>query len=166
MTAVLTTAVSLIAGIPLLAGIGMIVYSLNAQKRARHLRSVGVPASGVVVDNQMTSWSEGRVTFSPVITFQTAEGRELTVVSQQSSHRSYVKGSPVELRYDPERPEKVILDREGAGPWILMAMGAVFILFALVVAGVALAAGSQALPGFETGPDLAPDPGFEELPTE
>jgi hypothetical protein len=101
------------------------------------LREEGRETTGTVVDNQMESRGSGdnrHLVFRPVVRFWTQEGREVTAIGPNVSHRSFIKDSSVSLRYHPERPEQVEITQgqgKGSGGWGMIVGG-------LVVAVVAV----------------------------
>jgi len=125
-----------IAAIPVLVGTAIAVAGLVRVGRERRLREAGIPVTGVIVDNQMESGTSGRVSFAPVVSFRTADGREIKAVASQRSGRSYLTGTPVELRYDPDRPDRVLVDAPGAGARTAVAVGAAFAVFGLFIGAV------------------------------
>lgn len=125
-----------IAGLPVLVGLAMAAVGLRRLARERRLRDTGVRASGVIVDNRMESGTDRQLVFSPVVQFQTTDGRSLTVPARQRSRRSYVVGTPVGLVYDPARPEDLVVDASGAGARAYVAAGVGFAIFGLVIGAV------------------------------
>ncbi|WP_143162591.1 DUF3592 domain-containing protein [Couchioplanes caeruleus] len=66
----------LIVGIPALTGVGLLVAGARRWSRLRALASSGHRAVAQVVDNQMESWSDGRTSYRPVVTFRTDMGQD------------------------------------------------------------------------------------------
>jgi len=95
--------------------VGGVVMALRARRRSREaarLRTEGRQATGVVVDNQVQSRHERRMTFAPIVRFE-AEGREVVVVGDQRWNRSFVTGRPAQVVYDPAAPDRAHVRAEG-----------------------------------------------------
>ena len=119
--------VGLLTLLPLALGIGLIVYGISRGQKARQLERTGERVQGVVVDNQMESRAQGRVTFRPVVRFRTTAGVETTAVAEQPSYRSHVVGTSVPVVYYPADPSRASLIGRGSGATGLIAMGVIVI---------------------------------------
>jgi hypothetical protein len=130
----LFTALPMLAGLlPLAVGLAIVISAVVRLRRNRRLRTVGIPVTATVVDNQVISGTEGRVSFAPVLTYRTREGREIKTAGSNRSHKSYIAGSAIEIQYDPDRPDRVLVPGESAVPYLALVLGLVFVLFGTVV---------------------------------
>lgn len=120
----------IVAAFPFVIGLGMAGYGLVLWLRIQDLRQRG-QTSGIVVDNQITSYAEGRLRFRPVVRFHDRAGREVTFVGAAGRNRSYVKGSRVVVVYDPANPRRAAVGTGGTALTYLVA--------GLVFAGVGVA---------------------------
>src|SRR5689334_1559575 len=95
--------------LPAGAGLTMIIIGLRHWNRARRLTATGERALATVVDNQIVSHSQGRVSFLPVVTFRTQTGREIrTVLTDQRGNQSHLTGSQQTVAFDPEQPDRPV----------------------------------------------------------
>jgi hypothetical protein len=139
--------IAIVVGVPALLGIVLVVFGVRGVRKRQALTAVAVPATATVVDNQVVSHTEGRIGFRPVVTFHTREGRELKVVAQEEASASYIAGTPLQVLYDPARPELVIVPGRSGSAVFLVVFGGVFIAFA-VFAGLVAAVMASALRSF------------------
>jgi len=123
--------VVLLTLLPLAVGIGLIVYGLSRGQKARQLERTGERVQGVVVDNQMESRTQGRITFRPIVRFRTLAGVETTAVAEQPSFRSHVVGTSVPVVYDPADPSRASVLGRGSGASGLVVMGVIVIVIGL-----------------------------------
>jgi hypothetical protein len=93
-------------------GIRMTVRSRRRSRDASRLQREGRKVTGVVIDNQVHSRHEHRMTFAPVVRFE-ADGRDVVVVGEQRWNRSFVTGRPAEVLYDPAAPDRAHVRAEG-----------------------------------------------------
>src|SRR5690349_4396574 len=91
----------LLCGVLVVGGLAAVVRGLRRRTAARRLLGAGVATRGVIVDNQLTSLSEGQVLFSPVVTFAGPDGAQVRTALEVRSSTSYVVGSGIDLTYDP-----------------------------------------------------------------
>ena len=125
--------------------VGGIVMTVRARRRsadATRLRTEGRKATGVVIDNQVHSHHEHRMTFAPVVRFE-ADGREVVVVGDQRWNRSFVTGRPAEVLYDPAAPDRAHVRAEGGSVFgggtsgvFLAVFGIAFLVLVAVMANV------------------------------
>jgi len=142
-----------ICGFAVLVGTAMVVGSLRSAARARSLSRTGSRVTATVVDNQTHSHGDHGLTFSPVVRFRDARGRERVQAVGDQQTSSAVVGTSLEVLYDPERDDRVqVATGRGAGPVTGLVFGLVFLAF-----------GAGAWFGFRvlTGPDdTDPGPAF------
>ncbi|NUT35895.1 MAG: DUF3592 domain-containing protein [Hamadaea sp.] len=116
-------------------GLSLLIGAVRRMRRAAALRSTGQQADATVVDNQMRSrGNTSRLVFHPVVRFRALDGREVTAVGPVASLRSYIAGTPVRVRYDPQAPDRIeIMDGPGAGSGAAgqLAAGIVVIVLAI-----------------------------------
>ena len=143
------TAFALILLLVALLGVAVVAggvrTALRSRRRARdaaRLRTEGRRATGVVVDSQVHSHHEHRMTFAPVVRFE-ADGRDVVVVGDQRWNRSFIPGRPAEVLYDPAAPDRAHVRAEGgsvfgdgAGGVFVAAVGVAFLVLGAVLAGV------------------------------
>ncbi|MFC3385494.1 DUF3592 domain-containing protein [Couchioplanes azureus] len=123
----------LIVGIPALTGVGLLVAGARRWSRLRALAGSGQRTVARVVDNQLESWSDGRTSYRPVVTFRTGTGQEVrTVLGDLASFRSHLAGTEIEVFYDPANPSEAAPTRKGGqGVVLYLVFGVVFLVFAL-----------------------------------
>ena len=136
---------AIIALIGVAVVVGGVVMTVRARRRSAdrtRLRTEGRKATGVVVDNQVHSHHEHRMTFAPVVRFE-ADGREVVVVGDQRWNRSFVTGRPAEVLYDPAAPDRAHVRAEGGsvfgngtGGVFLALFGVAFLVLVAVMANV------------------------------
>jgi hypothetical protein len=128
-----------VTGVPALVGAALMVVAVGRWRKLRALGASGQHATARVVDNQVESWSGGRMTFRPVVTFRTGAGREVTaVLADLGGYRSHVVGTEIDVRYDPQRPTEAAPARTGhAGLVIALLFGLVFLAFSVCAYQVA-----------------------------
>ncbi|GAA1804102.1 hypothetical protein GCM10009682_27310 [Luedemannella flava] len=155
-------------GLMALGGLALAGWGVWRTARSRRLAADGRTATGVIVDNQVTSHSGehgASLTFAPVIEYRTELGQQVTAVGPVGLRRSFIKGTQVQVRYDPAKPEQIeLLSGPGRGSGgvvaivigLLMAVAAV--VFLSFVIAMAAAATGPGVPQFE----LDPDPGYTE----
>ncbi|MEU0525932.1 DUF3592 domain-containing protein [Streptomyces niveus] len=121
------------------AGVGAAVFVIGfvGLRRSFALRRDGVRAEGRVVRLKTTSSGQGGSIHRPVVGWVTADGRRMEVESPYG--RSWVgrfrPGSPVRIRYDPLRPERMRIDGYGHGVQVMfMLVGTAFMAGGLSVA--------------------------------
>lgn len=149
------TIAMIVTALPVLLGLNTIRRGMVLRRRSADLVRVGRQVSAVVVDNQMESRSEGRMTFRPVVRFQPATGPEVTVVAGEGSERSFLVGSPLQVVYDPADPAKVALAgvRAGRGH---VSVGILFVIMGLLAMAGFYAILSHAGPLVSTGDEFPP----------
>jgi hypothetical protein len=109
MTTVVLALITIVAAATLVGVLWSIVHALRAESASARLRRDGVPASGTVVDNTMTSTTQRRLVFSPVVEFRTRSGEQVAAAAQQAAATSWARGATVEVRYDQADPERFVL---------------------------------------------------------
>ena len=114
MTPAVLALLTLLAAATLVGVLWSIVRALRSESQNARLRRDGVSASGVVVDNTMTSTAQRRLVFFPVVESRTVFGHQVTAAAQQSAASSWPKGAGVGVRYDPDEPSRFAL--AGAPP--------------------------------------------------
>lgn len=140
--------VRLIFGIFAVVGLGLLIGGVVSFQHTRRFLATAVSVPGVVTENV---WREERSnnrttwTFYPRIRFRTADGQEISFISNSgSSPPSYRVNEPVTILYDPQQPYHAYIQSFSALwllPTILCGLGAVFCSFGLVaVAWAALTA--------------------------
>jgi hypothetical protein len=89
------------------------------------------------VDHASSRSSDGDVTYSPVISFQTPDGQTIEFKSQSgSSSRWPAVGQTVEILYDPRNPQQAEINSFSSlwiAPLILSALGAAFFIIGTIV---------------------------------
>jgi hypothetical protein len=122
----------LIGVLPLLAGVAIVAVGAVRLRRNRRLRKVGISVTATVVDNQLIGGTEGRLMFAPVIVYRTREGREIKTAASHQSYKSYIAGSAIEVLYDPDQPDRVLVPGQSSGPYVAIVFGLVFVGFGIV----------------------------------
>lgn len=172
-----------IAGVAALAAVTVVVRSMRRGALVRELTRSGTRAEGVVVDNQLHSHAPtrtttpdgfshstgGGMTFSPVVRFTDSTGHERVVVGDEEASDSWVEGTALEVLYDPDRPDRVVVDPDSTGVGGTVVAAVLFLAFAVaVVVGVGATVGWS---GDPSAPDLLgpggqqfPGDGFGDLP--
>lgn len=115
---------AVVATCTIVPGLLLAGYGLALWLRIRNLRQRGF-TSGVVVDNEVTSYAQGRMRFRPVVRFRTGTGRNVTFVGAQGRNRSYIAGSPIVVVYDPDNPLRAAIGTGGAAMTYLIAGSAI-----------------------------------------
>lgn len=88
-----------------LIGLGMLAGSLYWAFNTKTFLETAHSANGTVTDLIARRNSEGGRTYAPEFSFETAQGRKVTVVSSSSSNpAAYDRGEMVEVLYLPEQP--------------------------------------------------------------
>jgi hypothetical protein len=123
--------VGLITLVPLGFGIGLVGYGIVKGRRARQLEQGGERVHGLVVDNQMESRTQGRITFRPVVRFRTLAGVDITAVTEQPSYRSHVVGTTVPVVYNPASPSRASVVGRSSGATGLIVVGVLVIAFSV-----------------------------------
>lgn len=120
----------------------VLVRGLRHRQLRRRLLSSGTRTSATVVDNEMTSYGGrgsggGSMSFRPVVRYRTLDGRELTRPVGIGAHRSWGRGTEVEVVYDSADPSRVALvDDRGSlasivGPVLVLLFFLGFVFFVL-----------------------------------
>lgn len=98
----------LVVGVPALAGVSMIFFAVRRWLRVRELTASGRPATARIVDNQVESGANGRMSFRPVVEFRTESGQQVTaVVGDLTGFRSHLVGTEIAVFYDAQTPTDV-----------------------------------------------------------
>ncbi|GLY07143.1 hypothetical protein Acsp01_75220 [Actinoplanes sp. NBRC 101535] len=139
--------------VPAGVGVAMLAAVVLRVSRARRLAASGQRAKAVVVDNRQRSWSEGRLTFAPVVQFVTPSGAEVrTVLDDMEGNVSHVAGTVFEIVYDPARPEAALrATPTGGRVATTVVFGLLFLGFAAFVLCFfgPLLLGSSIIPGLD-----------------
>ncbi len=109
-------------GLMALAG-GFLLAGAILLLRARSFLARSVRTTGIVLDVS-THWHEGTTTYRPRVGYTDIDGVERqgkTPIS--ASNYDFAPGSEVEIRYDPARPERVVL----VGSWLLFVLPIIFL---------------------------------------
>lgn len=121
------------------AVVGAVVFGIGfvGLWRSLALWRVGVRASGQVVRLETSYNGQGGRIHRPVVGWVTDDGRHMEVESTYG--RSWVggfrPGTPVRIRYDPRRPERMRIDGYGHGVQVVfMLVGAAFMAGGISVA--------------------------------
>ncbi|GAA2574133.1 hypothetical protein GCM10010435_56780 [Winogradskya consettensis] len=120
--------------LPVLAGAAMIFFGIRSWFRARRLAEIGTHVTATVVDNQEHSNSDGQITYYPVVTFRTTDGREIkTALNSSPSNTSHLTDKPIGIIYDPADPDHASTPGNRiAGTIVMIIFGLLFIGFGLV----------------------------------
>lgn len=126
----------LVGGILLLVGIGFLLQAFRADRAvARWSRAKGVVSQA----SQGHLTDDGRRWWNLQVAYRTDTGEEVSSsVKQISGNADVLTGAPVDVWYDPQRPERCHVALDGNTPgssWFSYAFGAVF-----AVAGAAVLA--------------------------
>ncbi len=119
----------------LFVGIGLVFGGLAwfflAQTR-RFLRTA-VDATGTIIDLIESSGSEGGTTYSAVVRFQTADGREIQwTESMASNPPPGQRGDTLGMKYDPENPQRARIAK-ASRLWFMPALfGGLGVLFFII----------------------------------
>ncbi|MFJ2770293.1 DUF3592 domain-containing protein [Streptomyces sp. NPDC087300] len=115
-------------------GLGALTGVLLVRDRLR-LGHEGVVVHGFIAGSRETGRAQGDQLYAPEVRFTTREGRDVTHLTMDRSHRPWQAGRPVVVRYRPDKPEDVVIgDHVPVAGWFLITC-----LF--VVIGVAGASG-------------------------
>lgn len=95
-------------------GVALLVGLASSARRTRAASSWAKVAA-VVVDNQTHSYTDQRLSFSPVVRYRDAGGTERTAAAQDTSSSSWVLGTDVEVLVDPNQIGTVLLAGPRAG---------------------------------------------------
>ena len=113
----------------LFVGVGVIIAGSAAYQairgvrkvaRSAELRSAGRDEMATIVDNQLHSNRGSNhhsyMTFRPVLRYRISGDREVTAVGSKASRSSFIVGTSVPIRYNPNDPTHVeITSGHGAG---------------------------------------------------
>ncbi|GGN75112.1 hypothetical protein GCM10010112_46010 [Actinoplanes lobatus] len=155
---------ALVVGVPALVGTGLIFAAARRWTKLRTLTASGRQTTARVVDNQLESWSDGRTSFRPVVTFQTDSGQEVTTaLDDLDGFRSHIIGTEVPVIYDPLKPSDATPAHKNGGRLVTtVVFGVLFLAFAIGAYSVV----STVLDGFgDFGSSVdsvdVSDPGFD-----
>jgi hypothetical protein len=126
-------------------GVLMIFRGFAALGRSRQLADSGQQTTATIVDTQMTShratgnqqmgtYSSSYMTFKPVVQYRTQMGQVVTAVGPTSTRTSFVKGTTVPIRYNPDDPSQIELLSgmgRGSGGVARIAVGIFFVVFVI-----------------------------------
>jgi hypothetical protein len=96
----------------------------------RAIQTAGAPVLATVVDNQFVGGGQ-TMRFSPVLSFVTADGREITAAAKAVGYRSFLPGTTMPIRYDPANPSEVIIDGESRSPMVWVVAGGIIVALSL-----------------------------------
>ncbi len=124
-------------------GIGLMFGGYALFKDMNNLSGIAMVAQGEIVGSNSRSSSEGGYTYYPVVAFKALDGRKYTFEGKTgSSPPMFDVGDKVMVLYDPDRPEKAIIDH-GWLNWLpslgLMLLGALMVFWALRLSTGAIA---------------------------
>ncbi|MBW6439232.1 DUF3592 domain-containing protein [Actinoplanes hulinensis] len=124
---------ALFVGVPALVGAALIVAATRRWTRLSSLTASGRQTTARVVDNQLESWSDGRTSFRPVVTFQTDSGQEVTTaLADLDGFRSHIIGTEVPVVYDPQKPSDATPAHKSGGRLVTtVVVGVLFLAFAI-----------------------------------
>jgi hypothetical protein len=127
--------VYLFAGLICVVGPGLLlIAAVTGVERALFLHSAAT-AEGAIIAMRETPQSAGktRKSFSPIFQFKAANGRSYTVTSNIAERpTSWRLGGPVQVLYQPDRPENAHID-SFAQLWMLqMVVGVVGAAFSTI----------------------------------
>ena len=111
--------------------------------RTRTFLRAAVDTTGTIVDLLESSGSEGGTTYSAVVRFHTADGREIQWTETMASNPpAGQRGDQLAMKYDPANPQKARIAK-ASRLWFMPAffggMGALFLAIGLVLAIVGAA---------------------------
>jgi hypothetical protein len=119
--------------IALLGGLLCVLPIIRILKLRRDL-AAGIPATATVADNQIISRSKGGVSFRPLVTFRTSDGREIRALVATASASSFIVGSTLAVSYSPDNPELVHAAGQTERPlWMIAGFGAFMLALGLYV---------------------------------
>lgn len=118
---------------------------VRATHRERAVPSVPqgwVPARGVIVDEQLTAGrgGEGNPLRRPVVTYETADGREVTFTSRIQAAGMPKRGTALAVFHDPARPTRACIDPQALAGVPMPLPGSSRVLVVLIWSTVLLAA--------------------------
>lgn len=118
---------------------------VRAAHREREVPSVPegwLPARGVIVDEQLTAGRGGETDplRRPVVTYRTADGREVTFTSRIQAAGMPRRGSALPVFHDPDQPTRACIDPQALAGVPLPLPVASRLLVALIWATVAVVA--------------------------
>ena len=120
----------------ILAGSGVVALGIWIRLKARHFRKASLVATGKVIHIVSPVTTRGHRHNTLIIQFTDRGGRELTV-DFNGTGRSYRKGDTIQLRYQPDKPEKVELadehPSEAAMQYVIMILGGCAILYGILL---------------------------------
>lgn len=120
----------------------------------------------MVVDNQVHSSMSGHdgagggMTFSPVVGSTDPTGNERVVTGDQQASNSWVEGRTLPALYDPDRPDRVVVQPDRSGMRGSVVAAALFLAFAAAV--VAAIGATTGWSGDPSAPDVL-DPGAPQV---
>jgi hypothetical protein len=132
--------VRLVFGIFFVVGMGLLIGGIFAFQHTRRFLQTAVEVPGVVTENV---WREDRTSdnraswaFYPRIRFRTADGQEISYISNTgSSPPSYRVNEPITILYDPQQPQHASI-KSFVELWLLPVllggMGLVFSSFGII----------------------------------
>ena len=141
-----------LGGLFFVIGVGMLFAGVSWWRSNAAFAEHAVAGEGTVSDllyrrsssSSSSSSSRNSGTYVPVIDFTAPNGSRIHITGSSGSNPpAYSRGDKVPLLFDPENPEKAVIDSFGerkAGPLILSGLGAAF---ALVGGGVLFARARQ-----------------------
>lgn len=121
VVATVLTALVVALGAALVAvGVVLVRRTRRARGRTARLHQLGVEVMGLVADDRIVRRGTspdraGQVDwYQPVVRFRTRDGAEVVAIGQEVARSSWIVGTPVRLRYDPQDPEEITVV-SGAG---------------------------------------------------
>jgi hypothetical protein len=122
----------------LFLAIGLVFGKVQAG-RGGHARAMGTVIDVEISESYDNDRDQRRVTthYRPVVRFEPAPGQAVVIKATVTSNlNSFKLGQAVEVRYNPDQPEKGIFEsafRRFVGPVIFVAVGAAMTIAALLV---------------------------------
>jgi hypothetical protein len=126
----------------LFVGIGIVFGALAwfFLARTRRFLRTAVDATGTIIDLVESSGSEGGTTYSAVVRFQTADGREIQWTESMASNPPAGKrGDQLLMKYDPANPQSARIAKTSRlwfMPMLFGGLGALFFAIGVVLAVV------------------------------
>ena len=124
-------------------GVVLVRLGLRTRARAARLAARGASAPATVVDDEAHTYRDVTIAHSPVVSFETDEGEQVTTVASEPSSRPWRRGAAVRVDYDRDDPAVVRVARPGRAArsgTAQAALGVVLVVLAVLglVGGVVL----------------------------
>jgi len=126
-----------VPGLFALIGLGLLIASIFLFLNTRNFINASAKATGTVIAHASSRSSDGDLTYSPVVSFKTPDGRTIEFQSQTGSSRpSPAVGQTVEILYNPQHPQEAEINSFSSLwilPIILSGLGAGFFIIGTTV---------------------------------